>query len=107
MTARPAVLILLAALALPMPAPAQTRILVVPAGAGVVVPPRGQAQAMSSAAQPARRLAGRAIPPDPDAAEPGLSPLLALVPLALGAVLATTLPGSGGDGGSSGPVRTR
>ncbi|MBX6744343.1 MAG: hypothetical protein IRY87_20095 [Acetobacteraceae bacterium] len=105
MTARPAVLILLAALALPMPAPAQTRTLVVPDGAGVVVPPRGQA--MPSAAQSARRLAGSAIPPDPDAAEPGLSPLLALVPLALGAVLATTLPGSGGDGGSSGPVRTR
>jgi len=107
MTARPAVLILFAALALPLPAAAQTRTLVVPDGAGVVVPPRGQTQAMPSTAQPARRRAGDAVPLAPDAAEPGLSPLLTLVPLALGAVLATTLPGSGGDGGSSGPVRTR
>lgn len=108
MTTRLAVPILLAALAVPSPAPAQTRTLVVPDGAAVVVPPRGQAMpsAMQQAMRPSRRL-NDAIPLGPDAADPGLPPLLALVPLAAAAALAATLPGSGGGGGGSGPVRTR
>jgi len=107
-------LALLAFLAPWGPAQAQLATIVVPPGQEVVVPPRG---APASVPQPprlelqARTRRVRLPHPTPEASgmlDTGLSPVtavLAILPLAAAAALATGLPGGGG--GASGPARTR
>ena len=95
-------------------AQAQMRVVVVPAGQDVVVPAKGAGVTRRMPAVP--RPTGRPDAGQPDAGRLGggtrlrggsglAVPMLAILPLAVAAALAATLPGGGS--GTSSPARTR
>lgn len=108
---RPGLVLLACLAAAPAAAQGQLRMVPVPADAAVVVPPRSALPVapMPSTPPPALWEALRAVPPaPPPAAAPVAGGLgtaaAAALPLAAGALLGATLPGSGG---AAAPARTR
>jgi hypothetical protein len=98
----------------PVLAQGQLRVVPVPADAAVVVPPRGAASAPRLTPSPEawQRLRTQP-PPAPPAALAGAVPLAPiaplaglLLPLAAGALLGATVPGSGGGGAGVAPAVT-